>query len=434
MKGPMTTQTLRGLPPTGMLHWRADRVNIDRFNPAFTDLMGRASALADSEMAAFDDFVLPLVHPPNPNQLLNRTVPGDAGPSSTPSARRGQGFFFNVVVERTLTCNQCHFSGSFGPGTNGQIEDRMALMSSQDIKVPQLRNLYRKTGFTDQPGAVNKRGFGFTHNGSVDNIFDFLQFPGFNFGPPPTDNANRRDVEQFLLCFDTGIAPAVGAQVTFFGANDTDPAAIARVDTLAGQADLGYCDLIAKGRVAFQARGWLYIGGGAWQPDKVAAGEITTAGLIALGGLGSEITVTGVPPGSGTRLGIDQDRDGYFDGDELDAGSNPGSPLSTPENVGVGPGTQREEFALRAIKPNPFRSDVDVTFTLGRAGPVDLAIYDVLGREVRAVARGLRMEAGAQSLRWDGRDSGGREAGAGLYFVRLKTERATWTRTVARVR
>src|SRR6185436_2933050 len=204
MKGPMTTQTLRGLPPTGMLHWRADRVNIDRFNPAFTDLMGRASALADSEMAAFDDFVLPLVHPPNPNQYLNRTVPGDAGPSSTPSARRGQGFFFNVVVERTLTCNQCHFAGSFGPGTNGQIEDRIALMSSQDIKVPQLRNLYRKTGFTDQPGAVNKRGFGFTHTGAVDNLFDFLKFPGFNFGSTQVvGDANRGDSEQFLLDFDT---------------------------------------------------------------------------------------------------------------------------------------------------------------------------------------------------------------------------------------
>src|SRR5262245_26976055 len=66
MKGPMTTQTLRGLPPTGMLHWRADRVNLDAFNGAFIGLMGRTSTLADSEMAAFDEFVLPLVHPPNP--------------------------------------------------------------------------------------------------------------------------------------------------------------------------------------------------------------------------------------------------------------------------------------------------------------------------------------------------------------------------------
>jgi len=58
----------------------------------------------------------------------------------------------------------------------------------------------------------------------------------------------------------------------------------------------------------------------------------------------------------------------------------------------------------------------------------------VLGREVRAVARGTKLEAGPQHLVWDGRDAGGRETGAGVYFVRLKTERATWTRPVAHVR
>ena len=436
MKGPMTTQTLRGLPPTGMFHWRADRVNLDAFNGAFVGLMGRASSLADSEMAAFDDFVLPLVHPPNPNQFLDRTLPGDPGPSPVPSAQRGQSFFLNVRVDgNILTCNNCHASEAFGPGTNGQIIDHTALQEAQDMKVPELRNLYRKTGFTDLPGAVNKRGFGFTHNGSVDNLFDFLKFPGFNFGSTQTvADANRRDVEQFLLCFETGMAPAVGFQITFNGPNDSDPTTVARLDTLVRQAESSFCDLVAKGRTGGQPRGWVYVGGGMWRSDKQAESDIATASLRALGGLGSELTVTGVPKGSGTRLGIDQDRDGYRDGDELDAGSNPANPSSTPANVAVEPATPREEFALRSISPNPFRSDLDVAFTLGRPGPVDLVVYDVLGREVRAVARGTRLTAGPQSLRWDGRDASGREAGAGVYFVRLRTERATWTRPVVRVR
>jgi hypothetical protein len=155
---------------------------------------------------------------------------------------------------------------------------------------------------------------------------------------------------------------------------------------------------------------------------------------VALAALGSEVTVSGVPPGCGTRMGIDRDCDTYYDGDERDANSNPGDPNSTPLNVDVAPGAPRQEFALRSVKPNPFRSAVEVAFTLGRAGPVDLVVYDVLGREVRAVARGSRLEAGPQSLTWDGRDANGRESGAGVYFVRLKTERATWTRPVARVR
>lgn len=303
------------------------------------------------------------------------------------------------------------------------------------MKVPQLRNLYRKTGFTDLPGAQNKRGFGFIHNGATDNLFNFLKFPGFNFGAPPSvADANRRDVEQFLLSYDTGMAPAVGHQITFDGPNNSDPAAIARLDTLVGQAELSYCDLVARGRNGGQPRGWLYVGGGLWRPDKSAGSDVTTANLRALGGLGSEVTVTGVPEGNGTRAGIDRDRDGSRDGDELDAGSDPGNPLSTPANVAVEPIAPRDEFTLRAVKPNPFHVEVEVAFTLGRPGPVDLAIYDVLGREVRTVARGMRFEAGPQSLRWDGRDASGQQAGAGVYFVRLTTERATWTRPVVRVK
>jgi hypothetical protein len=37
-----------------------------------------------------------------------------------------------------------------------------------------------------------------------------------------------------------------------------------------------------------------------------------------------------VPPGSGRRIAIDADLDGYLDGDELDAGSDPRNPASTP--------------------------------------------------------------------------------------------------------
>jgi hypothetical protein len=42
------------------------------------------------------------------------------------------------------------------------------------------------------------------------------------------------------------------------------------------------------------------------------------------------VTYTCAPPGSGERIGIDRDEDGYLDGDELDAGSDPADPDSTP--------------------------------------------------------------------------------------------------------
>ena len=230
MKGPMATQSLRGLTNTGVLHWRGDRASFMAFQPATQSLLGLASPIPDSEMVAMSQFVLPLSYPPNPNQFLDRTF-RDA-PVGTPSAERGRQFFANTAVDAGRTCSFCH---SVAIGTNGQLIDRFALQEAQDMKVPQLRNLYQKTGFTDAPGAVNKRGFGFTHNGSVDNLFDFLHFPGFAFAAGADGDAQRRDVEAYLLSFDTGLAPAVGSEVTFDG-GPGDAARVARMDTLAARA------------------------------------------------------------------------------------------------------------------------------------------------------------------------------------------------------
>jgi flagellar hook assembly protein FlgD len=53
---------------------------------------------------------------------------------------------------------------------------------------------------------------------------------------------------------------------------------------------------------------------------------------------------------------------------------------------------------------------------------------------VRTIARGQKFDAGARSLRWDGRNEAGRPVGPGVYFVRLSTAGGTWTRMVARLR
>jgi hypothetical protein len=46
--------------------------------------------------------------------------------------------------------------------------------------------------------------------------------------------------------------------------------------------------------------------------------------------LGLAVTYTCTPPGSGVRVGIDRDEDGFLDGDEQDACSDPADPASTP--------------------------------------------------------------------------------------------------------
>lgn len=432
MKGPMVTQSLRGMTNTEPLHWRGDRANIFAFKPAFSSLMGRATALPDTEMQAFADFSMSLEYPPNPNRFLDRTL-RDA-PSGQPSAQRGETFFMNTPVQGALKCNDCHTGSAFGPGTNRLMVSNDSIAEAQDLKVPQLRNLYKKIGFKDSIGVVNRRGFGFGHEGAIGNLFDFMHAARFDFGSPPSAaDENRRDVEAYLRAFDTGMAPAVGFQITFDGTNNTDVTEVARMDTLEGQATLNYCDLIAKGRVNGVSRGWEYVGGGMWKPDIALGSNIASADLRALGDLGTEVTVTGVPKGSGHRMGIDRDRDGYLDGDEAAAGSDPGNGLSNPTNVGVGPGHPSTGFALRSVHPNPFRAGTEVAFTLGRAGNVSLTVYDVLGREVQRVARGVHFDAGPQTLRWDGRNATGSAVSTGVYFMRLETEGGHWTRPAVRI-
>src|SRR5437870_2379623 len=82
MKGPMTTQSLRGIIGNEPLHWRGDRASLANFNPAFMSLLGGPRELTADEMTAFTEFTQTLTYPPNPNQNLDRTFPTPAtGPS-----------------------------------------------------------------------------------------------------------------------------------------------------------------------------------------------------------------------------------------------------------------------------------------------------------------------------------------------------------------
>ena len=73
------------------------------------------------------------------------------------------------------------------------------------------------------------------------------------------------------------------------------------------------------------------------------------------------------------------------------------------------------------MRPNPFRGRTDIAFDVAQAGAVDLAILDVAGRRVRALATGSRLDAGPQNVMWDGRSDDGREAPAGVYWVQFRS-------------
>jgi hypothetical protein len=84
--------------------------------------------------------------------------------------------------------------------------------------------------------------------------------------------------------------------------------------------------------------------------------------------------------------------------------------------------------ALGAPFPNPVRATARIPFTLGRAGPVRLALVDLAGRHVRVLADAT-LAAGAHAVSWDGRGDDARELPAGIYFCVMEAgERRTCRR------
>jgi YVTN family beta-propeller protein len=368
LKGPMTTQTLRGMANDGPMHWRGDRTGgndpggsaLDenaaflKFIVAFDGLLGRGSAISGTDMQDFATFILQVTLPPNPNRALDDSLTSDQS--------AGRNFFNTVTSDTVTTCNGCHAlnsaNGNFGTDGFSSFENE-----TQQFKIPHLRNLYEKVGMFGMPaigsnantfinpgsnGCVTGaagcptaasqpaqvRGFGFLHDGSVDTLFRFHNATVFNggFGGDGTSasaNTLRRQVEQFMLAFDSNLAPIVGQQITL---SSTSSATVGtRIGLILARAGAGECDVVVKGNVGGQQRGWVRTAAGTFQSDRTGEPLLTDTQLRAQAATaGQELTYTAVPPGSGTRIGIDRDGDGFPDRTELDAGSDPADPASVP--------------------------------------------------------------------------------------------------------
>lgn len=349
MKGPMTTQTLRGLRNAGAMHWRGDRatghfgsdpldtnLSFNNFIVAFEGLMGRDGLPSTADMQRFTNFQLKVQLPPNPVRALNNSL--------NAAQQRGRNFYSGprpsdgieipilgglIPGETAFTCEGCHrldpAQGFFGTGGSASFEG-----ITQIVKIPHLRNMYQKVGMFGAPrvnffgapdtGNVGNqiRGFGFVNDGSVDTLFRFFTAVVFNPQlaagfPIANPDATRRDVVEFMLAFDSDLAPIVGQQVTLTSGNAS--AVNARIDLLIQRAKANFvskelggatkeCDLTAKVALAGSLKGYLLDTAAG---DFVAADGTrrTDASLRALAATsGQEVTYTCVPPGSGRRIGL----------------------------------------------------------------------------------------------------------------------------------
>jgi hypothetical protein len=131
------------------------------------------------------------------------------------------------------------------------------------------------------------------------------------------DATIKNNLAAFVQSFDTGTAPAVGYSATTSATNISSLAASNDWALLENQAAaLTNIDLVAKGTIDGQLHGLLYQPStGTYRVDSTNLSVLTHSQLAAKIRGGDRVTFTGVPPGTGVRMGMDRDEDGILDGD-----------------------------------------------------------------------------------------------------------------------
>jgi hypothetical protein len=92
-----------------------------------------------------------------------------------------------------------------------------------------------------------------------------------------------------------------------------------------------------------------------------------------------------------------------------------------------------KKSVLFANRPNPFRDQTFINYSINSRGRVALEIYDAAGRLVRTLLNNVQ-DAGSYTMRWDSKDETGKNVAQGIYFCRFKTDKNTAIRKLAVVK
>lgn len=352
MKGPMLTQSLRGMANAGPMHFRGDRTGVNAqpktgaddekgafisFQPAFGGLLGRNEGpLSQDDIEAFAQFTLGLTYPPNPNRPLDNKLVG--------SAAKGKDLWGSYIqmweIPQHQSCSGCHpvdlaqgFYGTDGITTPGVLEM---------FKTPHLRNIYERVGMFGMSRAPLKRGdgryekdvllfngpdwdhkgeqirgFGYDHAGAVDSLERFMHYVLFTYPLLKTEDERteaRRAMADYMLQFETNLAPIVGQQVTI--SKDSTAAEKDRVNLLVERAQALYpnafdfqareCELVASGLVNGEPREWTFVTDHSFRPTSGDGPDMGAQDLLAIAAEdGQSITFTCMAPKSTHRAGLE---------------------------------------------------------------------------------------------------------------------------------
>jgi 5'-nucleotidase/UDP-sugar diphosphatase len=105
------------------------------------------------------------------------------------------------------------------------------------------------------------------------------------------------------------------------------------------------------------------------------------------------------------------------------------APFATSPQAGTG-ASLPQTFELHQNYPNPFNPETQISYSLPQDGQVRLAIYNVLGQQVKVLVDEYQ-SAGIKTVIWDGRNQSGETVSSGMYFYRLQVGEVVQTKKMS---
>ncbi|MBB5351812.1 DNA-binding beta-propeller fold protein YncE [Haloferula luteola] len=327
MKGPLLTQTLRGLslndakstdPTDGStrpaaaittkFHWRGDKPSIQSFNPTFPHLMGGVLQ-SDETMDDLASYLMSILLHPNPHRNLDRSLRSDLPAGD---ATKGLTVFNDHLLSHCIVCHD------YNAGTDQNLDFAPSVGRLQPIKNPPLRLVHQRAGqFDPTAGAQSLAGFGLGPDGSGSVLPIVHPYSLDQLDKPPmtaAKRANLANLKAFILSYDTGTAPVVGYDLTLNSQRRSSADLLTQLALLETQAGYEWNGLVAWGRVGGIKQSFR------WDPDSstyVSPGHpLDRAALLDLLQPGDALTFSGIPLEELHRRSDDRNGNGVVDSDE----------------------------------------------------------------------------------------------------------------------
>jgi hypothetical protein len=175
-----------------------------------------------------------------------------------------------------------------------------------------------------------------------------------------------------------------------------------------------------------------------FEPRQVAAGDLNQDGyseVLVAARVGQTFAYSGSPsPNLGfgsfglSLVAADVNEDGRTDlvtlNSRCEAITVLLNELGGPSVLAGGSARETSSRALRDISlfPNPMNPSGTLQFTVVKAGPLRVSLFDVRGRLVKTLLDEQAAAVGARRITVDGRDRTGASMASGVYFYRIESQ------------